>query len=355
MEVRHTLPMPSVPRPRGRLAGVVLALALLGPASAAADSRYTRCPEPAGASVVGAARTSCASVEETAKAVAAAPDTQAVAVLAAAGWTPYRALHADVSGSPQFDIIALRKTAVLRVRRAGTAPDLDGFSAGRELIFARSTIVGGKPIPDGAAFCTSAFTVRLGNGSLGGLSAGHCAGQRRDGRTARSNAAERRPPAPGIVLGRVQRYLPRSQPLDALLLPVPQALDRSATAVVDRGISRPPWIVAGVAKTTSGRPVCFTGRTSGPDRCGTIRGSSARGLERYLLSQDDTLVRCTTALAAEGDSGGPVYTKPRRDGTVYALGTATLVIGAEGRPGPMCFTPVAPVLRELRAELVTGT
>lgn len=347
--------MPPVLRSRGRLAGGLLALALVGPAHAGADARYTRCPEPAGTSVVGAARTSCASVEQVAGAVAAAPAGDVVSVLAGEGWTPYRALPARAGDGAQFDVVALRGKAALRIRRPGPAPDLDGFSAGRELVFARGTIVGGEPIPEGAAFCTSAFTVRLGNGSLGGLSAGHCAGQRRDGRTARSNAAERRPPGPGIVLGRVQRYLPRSLPLDALLLPVPQGVDRSATAVVDRGIARPPWIVAGVAKTTGGRPVCFTGRTSGPDRCGTIRGSSARRLERFLLSQDDTLVRCTTALAAEGDSGGPVYTKARKDGTVYALGTATLVIGVSGRPGPMCFTPVAPVLKELGAELVTGT
>ena len=346
--------MPSVLRSSRNLAGSVLALLLVGPAAASADSRYTRCPEPAGTSVVAAARTSCASVEQLARAVADAPARDVVSVLRTEGWTPYRALPAKEDGGAQFDIVALRGTAVLRVRRPGSAPDLDGFSAGRELVFARSTIVGGEPIPEGSAFCTSAFTVRLANGSLGGLSAGHCAGQRRDGRTARSNAAERRPPDPGFVLGRVQRYLPRSRPLDALVLPIPQGIDRSATAVVDRGIARPPWIVAGVAKTTAGRRVCFTGRTSGPDRCGTIRGSSVRGLERYLLRQDGTLVRCTTALAAEGDSGGPVYTKPRKDGTVYALGTATLVIGRAGRPGPMCFTPVAPVLRELGAKLVTG-
>jgi hypothetical protein len=49
---------------------------------------------------------------------------------------------------------------VLRLRRDGATPDLDGFAAGRELVFARPRIVGGAPIPDGAAVCTSAFLVR---------------------------------------------------------------------------------------------------------------------------------------------------------------------------------------------------
>ncbi|MBA2349073.1 MAG: hypothetical protein H0V81_12330 [Solirubrobacterales bacterium] len=344
--------MPFAPRPARRLTGVAGALCLLGPATAAADSRYTRCPEPAGTSVVGAARTSCASVEGVARAVATAPAGGAVSALTAAGWTPYRALEANVRGAAQFDIVALRDKAVLRIRRRGAAPDLDGFSAGRELVFARRAIVGGERIPGGAAFCTSAFTVKLSSGSLGGLSAGHCAGERRNGTTDRRNAAERRPPAPGLVLGRVQRYLPRSLPLDALLLPVPQGTGRTTTAVVDRGIARPPWIVAGVAKTTGGRRMCFTGRTSGPDRCGTLRGSSARPLERFLAIAADAVVRCTTSRAAEGDSGGPAYTRPRSDGTVYALGITTLVTGSRNQ---MCFTPLAPVLKELDAELFTGT
>ena len=65
-----------------------------------------------------------------------------------------------------------------------------------------------------------------------------------------------------------------------------------------------------------------------------------------------TRVRCTTIMAREGDSGGPVYTAARADGTVYAVGITTLVVGARAR---MCFTPIEPVLAALRATLVTAS
>lgn len=331
-----------------RGAGLALVLTALGaPAVASADA-YKRCPVVPGATFVGAARTTCASVAQAATAAAATEPADAPAALRAAGWTPYRALQ---SGEGAFDLIALRGKAALRVRRPGDAPDLDGFAAGRELVFARPAIVGGAPIPNGAALCTSAFLVRLGGGELGGLSAAHCAGLRSDGTAQRHNAALRRAPEPGIVLGRVRRMVQRGTTLDALLLPVPQGTTRPATAVVDRGIARPPWIVAGVARPTAGRRVCFTGRTSGPDRCGTLRGTSATRVERYLQRYARITVRCTTVPAAEGDSGGAVYTAPRADGTVYALGLTDLIIGNRAS---MCFTPIQPVLDRLGATVVTG-
>ena len=61
-------------------------------------------------------------------------------------------------------------------------------------------------------------------------------------------------------------------------------------------------------------------------------------------------VRCTTITARSGDSGGPVYTKPRANGTTFAIGIVTLVVGPRQR---MCFTPIAPVLKEMKARLVT--
>jgi hypothetical protein len=144
-----------------------------------------------------------------------------------------------------------------------------------------------------------------------------------------------------VVLGRVQRLVSRSAPLDALLLPVPQGAGRTVTAIVDRGISRPPWIVAGIAQPTAGRRACYSGRTSGIDRCGRMRGASSRVVERLLVLRAGVVVRCTTVAAAQGDSGGPVFTAPRGDGTVRALGITTLITG---RRNQMCFTPIAPVL-----------
>jgi hypothetical protein len=166
----------------------------------------------------------------------------------------------------------------------------------------------------------------------------------------RRNTGLRRPPQPGIVLGTVRRILTRTAPLDALVLPVPRGADRTAVPVVDRGVARPPHPVAGTAALTPGRRVCFTGRTSGPDRCGRLRGAGARPAERLLSLQAGLVVRCTTVRAAPGDSGGPVYTAPRADGSVRAVGIVTLVVGRSQR---MCFTPLAPVLDRLDARLAT--
>lgn len=328
------------------LIGLVLLAAGLPAATASADS-YRRCPDRIGVEV-DVARSSCAAAAPAAAAAAAAPPGEAVAVVAAEGWTPYRAVPADPT---TFYLVALRGPQVLRLRLEGATPDLDGFAAGRELLFARKTIVGGKPIPKGASLCTSGFLVRLPTGSLAGLSASHCAGLRRDGTAERRNAAVRRAPAPGIVLGRVTQLLERSTPLDALVVPTPQSAGRTATPVVDRGVGRPPWVVSGIARSTGGRRVCFTGRTSGADRCGTLRGTPALPLERSVARVDGLTVRCTTVSAAEGDSGGPVYSAPRADGTVSALGITTLVVGPQRR---MCFTPLMPVLEELGAQLVVS-
>lgn len=324
------------------------AASLLLPAAAHGQPSYTRCTDVPGTSVLQAARIACAAVQPLAARVAAAPATDTPQVLRDNGWTPLRAAPAGRDG---FDLTALRGTAAVRLRRPGTAPDLDGWMGGRELIFSRRQIVGGAPVPSDAATCSSAFLIRWRGGLLGGLSAAHCAGLRRDGTAQRRNAALRRPPVPGIVLGRVQRMVDRTAPLDALVLPVRSNSRRSAAPVIDRGIGRPPWVVRGTADLTSGRRMCFTGRTSGVDRCGRLRGSGARPAERFLSLRAGVVVRCTTARAAPGDSGAAVYTAPRADGTVRALGIATLVVGDRSL---LCFTPVRPVLQRVGGAVVSG-
>jgi len=121
--------------------------------------------------------------------------------------------------------------------------------------------------------------------------------------------------------------------------------------VIDRGVSRPPWRVVGFAQPTSGRAVCFTGLTTGIDRCGSIVGRRARRAERLLSLLAGLVVRCTNVRAAPGDSGGPVYTAPGSGGAVRAVGITTLILTDSGQ---MCFTPLGPVLEGLNAELVTG-
>jgi len=331
---------------------VVLAATLLTVAPAGAQAQtgaYTRCDPVGAASIVEVSVATCEEARAVAAALVATAAGDGAAILRAAGWSPLRAQLA--TGGSEHDLVATRGRAALRVRRPGPAPDLDGWSAGRELLFARGRLVPGARAPRGAAVCTSAFLIRLPTGRLGGLSAAHCAGTRRDGTVQRRNAALRRPPQPGIVLGRVLRNVRRTQPLDALVVPVPTGPGRAAFPFVDRGIARPPWSVAGVARPSSGRQICFSGRTSGVDRCGEIVDAGARPFERLLSALSGTVVRCTTIRASEGDSGSAVYTAPRADGSVRAVGIAVIVTGSRER---MCFTPLLPVLDALGAQLVTA-
>jgi hypothetical protein len=320
-----------------RIALLAVTAVFAAAGTAQAQAQYTRCQDAGGAAVVEVSVATCDEARAVAAALATQPAGNSEAVLRATGWSPLRA--AALEGGRQYDLVAIRGRAALRVRRSGAAPDLDGWAAGRELVFARGRLVGGKPPPSGAALCTSAFLIQLG-GRSGGLSAAHCGGTRRDGTTNRRNAALRRPPQPGIVVGRVRRNIARSRPLDALVLPVPSGAGRPSAAVVDRGVSRPPWFVAGSARPLLGRRVCFTGRTSGIDNCG-----------RIVRPYPGTRLPCTTITGRQGDSGGPVYTAPAADGTVRGVGITTLVFGLLQK---MCFTPLQPVLAELNATLVTA-
>lgn len=326
-----------------RVTTVLLAVAVLlaGAAPAAAQlGEYAHCEKTADAKLIDVSGASCEEAREVATALVAASTAPVEATLLAAGWTPLRV--AANSFEESYDLVATRGLASLMIRRTGVAPDIDGWMAGRELIFAGPRIVGGQRPPRGSVLCTSAFLIRLGR-HTGGLSAAHCGGVTRKRTTRRRHAALRRPPQAGIVLGRVQRNLARARSrarrLDALVLPVPAAANRPSAAVVDRGVLRPPWFVRGTARPLLGRRVCYTGRTSGVDQCG-----------RIVRSYPGTRLPCTTITAREGDSGGPVYTAPAADGTVRAIGITTLVFGLLQS---MCFTPLEPVLDRLDAKLVT--
>ncbi|CAA9515028.1 MAG: hypothetical protein AVDCRST_MAG67-3041 [uncultured Solirubrobacteraceae bacterium] len=312
---------------------------LAAAASAQAQAgKYTECPKAGDAILLDVSVATCEEARALAVSLAPVPSANVEAALIAAGWTPLRASATGFQDS--YDLVATRGLAAVMLRRPGDAPDLDGWMAGRELVFSRAPLVPGAPAPKGASVCTSAFLIRLGS-HPGGLSAGHCGDVTKKGTTRRRNAALRRPPQPGIVLGGVQRnLLRRARKLDALVLPVPSGAGRPAAAVVDRGLFSPPWFVRGTARPALGRRVCFTGRTSGIDQCGKIVRSFP-GTGR---------LPCTTITARSGDSGGPVYTAPAPDGTVRAVGVTTLVFGLLQS---MCFTPIAPVLDALNAELVT--
>ncbi|HVF78261.1 MAG TPA: hypothetical protein VNA28_08175 [Solirubrobacteraceae bacterium] len=319
---------------------IILSLAAVLACAASAHAQggeYTHCDKAGDAILLDVSVATCDEARALATSLVPVAPTGVEAALVAAGWTPLRAAATGFQNS--YDLIATRGLATVLIRRPGDAPDLDGWMAGRELVFARAELIPGAPAPNGAAVCTSGFLIRLGT-HPGGLSAGHCAGVTRKGVTRRRNAALRRPPQPGIVLGSVQRNIfRRPRRLDALVLPVPSGAGRPSAAVVERGLFSPPWFVRGTARPLLGRRVCFTGRTSGADQCGKI-----------VRSFPGTRLPCTTISAREGDSGGPVYTAPAPDGTVRAVGITTLVFGPLQS---MCFTAIGPVLDALDAELVT--
>jgi hypothetical protein len=326
-----------------RLALILLAaVALLGaaaPASAQeAGLRWTSCPKIASAIIVEVSVATCDDGRALAVALAGVAPAGIENAVRAQGWAPLRA--AATGFDDAYELFATRARTAVWLRLPGDAPDLDGWMADRELLLARPTLVGGAPPPSGAVVCTSSFLIRAA-GRLGGLTAGHCAGQTKSRKVLRRHAALRRPPQPGVILGSVRRTLVRTQRLDALVLPVPSGPGRTAAAVVDRGIVAPPLFVRGSAAPRRGQQVCFSGDTSGVDQCGEIV-SRFPGVGRRT---------CTSITAREGDSGSPVYTPPAADGTVRAVGIASVVFGPFQS---MCYVPIRPVLKALKAKLVTA-
>ena len=268
------------------------------------------------------------------------PAGDAEAAVRATGWTLLRV--AANSFQESYDVVATRGLAALRIRRRGVAPDVDGWTAGRELLFSRLPLVGGATPPRrlDALHVGVPHPARHapGRAERRALRAARRRRRRRGGATRR--CGDRRSPGSSSAACDATSRAAR-KPIDALVLPVPSGPGRPSAAVVERFISSPPWFVAGRARPLLGRRVCFAGRTSGPDNCGRIVRSypGAGGLP------------CTTIIAREGDSGAPVYTEPRADGTVRAVGIANIVFGLLQS---MCFVPLGPTLDALDATLVTA-
>jgi hypothetical protein len=333
---------------RRPLTSMLLAVTLLLGAAATASAQdpapgldgYESCQKIGSAIIVEVGRASCDDARAVAVALTDVPPEGIEAALTAVGWTLLRA--ADTGYDDSYELFATRGLAGLWLRLPGLAPDFDGWMANRQLVFARGRLVPGAPAPAGAVACTSAFLVRV-SGHLGGLSAAHCASLSTGRLTLRRNVALRRPPQPGIVLGTVRRNLarPRTKALDALVLPVPSGAGRRSAAVIDRDILGPPLFVRGTARPGVGQAVCFSGSTSSVNQCGEV-------VRRYPGVGRRT---CTSITAREGDSGSPVYTAPAADGTVRAVGVASVVFGPFAS---MCYVPIVPVLKALDATLVTA-
>src|SRR5436305_1043506 len=117
--------------------------------AAIAGYEYDRCAAVGEASVVQVVGAPCSEAEAVAAQVVAQPKAQEGAILSAAGWTPLRAQTTD--DRTAHDLIAVRDGGIaLRIRRPGLAPDLDGWEAGRELVFARPKLIAGGRVPKGA-------------------------------------------------------------------------------------------------------------------------------------------------------------------------------------------------------------
>jgi hypothetical protein len=203
------------------------------------------------------------------------------------------------------------------------------FRAGQHVNFYRRT---------GAFACTTAFVVRR-HGRLFGLTSGHCSN--RPGDTAVRVRGLDAPPRQ--ALGAVAWDGLRHHGPDALAFGLE---DVAAVQEVERG-NRPPWTVTGWRRTAdqrAGLRVCFAGRTSGVDRCGRITHPRfRRGVHRLV---------CTSLRLRDGDSGGPVYTRPA-GGAVEALGivTGSRVPFPPFSGGEGCYTPIGTILARFGATL----
>jgi hypothetical protein len=263
------------------------------------------------------------------------------------GWAVSRVDRMRVDGVPVHRVSATKRGSRISYVRPGGRPEVDGsiYRAGQMLTFDRSRTT-----------CTSAFVLRLrGDGSLVGLSAGHCS-------AGPAYAPPQYPGGPPIyVTDTVSRVRGKaSTPLGPVRFnanlrePGPDGLVFGlgnvpfAAQEIDRG-ARSPHRVTGMLPLQDqreGRVVCFTGTVSGVDRCGRIDGASTWFGRRVICA------RARGTLSRDGDSGGAVYTRPVA-GRVRAVGIVTRS-SVGGRLRDMCYTPIQYVLEALYAELPTG-
>lgn len=226
---------------------------------------------------------------------------------------------------------------------------------GSQLRLGRSVYRAGQSLgfPRTGTTCTSAFVLRLPvDGTLLGLTAGHCSSYpffSASGVFETENVDRvigfRRTRA---VLGpAVSNAYAGGDGPDAMQFALHGA--GLAAQEVDRG-NRAPRRVIGVLpqnRQRKGRAVCFTGITSGIDQCGRIHGQST--------FPNPVPVICARGVRSrDGDSGGPVYTRPNRRGEVRAVGVLSRTsVGGLGRD--MCYTPIQTILERFGAELPSGS
>jgi hypothetical protein len=288
----------------------------------------------------------CGPFRELIVEVLVAPDE--LLALRDAGWQVASVERLRIDGVALHQVRAVKgKRRIVYVRRGGD-PHLSSslYMAGQTLAFPRTK-----------SGCTAGFVLRLGvTGTPVGTTAGHCSDyaffdasgtwQTEAVTRVQGSGKKRRRTALGSV---ALNTAPREAGPDALSF----ALDgvRNAAQEIDRGGGRPRLRVTGWVPTSEqrkGRVVCSYGRRTG-EQCGRIDFTVPLIAEQLVCAQLKRTV-------IPGDSGGPVYTRPRGR-SVRAVG---VVKGSIDLPGPLytaelCYTPIQKVLETFGAELPTGS
>jgi hypothetical protein len=267
-----------------------------------------------------------------------------------AGWRTVNVDKLRIDGADLHQLWAVKGQRRIIYVRPGSDARVDQFGQKRvyrpaqELGFYRSS---GEP--DKAWGCTGGYVLRI-LGTAFGLTAGHCSryplvppggvwetefAERQD-----VFLGHRRRQALGSVIANANLGENRPDAFVFALDQIPQAAQH-----IDRG-SLTPLRVSGWLPTRrhrKGMVVCFSGRTSGMQRCGRVYERVLEGRRRVV---------CAHVTTTGGDSGGPVYTRPR-EGAVKAVGIVMASRVFFGR-GDLCYTPIQTILDAFGAELPTG-
>ena len=249
--------------------------------------------------------------------------------LAAGG---YRLAHEKggrrVAGHATYSVEATHGPARLRYWRFGARVDID------HTIFRPGQWI---DIPKGNGYetCTAAWVVEpRAGGALEALTARHCANLL-DPVYREVNGART------TVLGSVAG---RGATVDAELFELDNTPSGWAQQV-ERG-GKPPKTAVGWVPTAEqhfGDRVCFAGRVTGADQCGKI-------VPRYRGAPKGEA--CTSIVAHQGDSGGPVYTETE-GATTRAIGIVAVIIGHiydDSHHQHMCYVPIESILDDLQVN-----
>jgi hypothetical protein len=101
------------------------------------------------------------------------------------------------------------------------------------------------------------------------------------------------------------------------------------------------------SRQRKGQVVCYAGTVTGGPHCGRIHGESR-------FPSRVPVVCARGVRSRQGDSGGPVFTRPNKRGEVRAVGVLSRS-SYGGLKRDMCFTPIQTVLEVLGADLPTGS